>query len=248
MKEEFRNHSVWIIIACVLAAGIIVSSVVLSKGIGEIKGSDSAITITGSAKKQIKSDLVIWRGSYLVQGVDLSKSYTELKKSEQKVKNYITGQGIDEKDIVISSINTCTNYRTLPNGQMTNEVQSYRLMQNIEIKSSDVDKLTNISRQATELINQGVEFQSFPPEYYYTKLADLKISMLGLAAEDARNRADQIAKSTGSQIGELGCAKVGVFQITVPYSTDVSDRGIYDTSSIDKEITAVMTCEFKIEK
>jgi len=34
---------------------------------------------------------------------------------------------------------------------------------------------------------------------------------------------------------------VGVMQITRPESTDVSDEGIYDTSTIDKDVRAVVT-------
>ncbi|ABB16247.1 conserved domain protein [Carboxydothermus hydrogenoformans Z-2901] len=70
--------------------------------------------------------------------------------------------------------------------------------------------------------------------------------MLGLATKDAMQRAEQIAKFTGVKVGKLRSSKMGVFQITAPYSTDVSDMGIFDTSSIEKEITAVVTCEFEI--
>jgi len=40
---------------------------------------------------------------------------------------------------------------------------------------------------------------------------------------------------------------MGVFQITPLYSTEVSDYGINDTSSLEKEITAVVTCTFEIK-
>jgi hypothetical protein len=36
----------------------------------------------------------------------------------------------------------------------------------------------------------------------------------------------------------------GVFQITSRFSTDVSDYGIYDTSSKEKDITAVVSVSF----
>ena len=39
-------------------------------------------------------------------------------------------------------------------------------------------------------------------------------------------------------------AKTGVFQITSRNSTDVSDYGIYDTSSLEKDITAVVLVTF----
>lgn len=44
-----------------------------------------------------------------------------------------------------------------------------------------------------ELLNQGVNFYSEAPRYYYTQLADLKIEMISKATEDARIRAEKIA-------------------------------------------------------
>jgi hypothetical protein len=130
---------------------------------------------------------------------------------------------------------------------MTSQVEGYRLYQQVELSSKDVDKITQLSRQTTDLINQGVEFQSNPPQYFYTKIADLKVEMLSLATKDAKVRADQIANNAGSKVGALRAARMGVFQITPLYSNDISDYGINDTSSLDKEITAVMNCEFEIE-
>ena len=247
MAEELKKHGLWIVVAAVLALGVIISSAILTYGIVKIKAKENVISVTGSAKKQIKSDLVIWKGNFSVQSKSMQDAYSELKQSEDKVKEYLKKQNIDEKDMVFSSIYTMTNYLVLPGGQMSSQVDSYRLSQTVEITSSDVDKITQISRQSTELINQGVEFQSNPPEYYYTKIANLKVDMLSLATKDAQIRAQKIAESTGSKIGRIISAKMGVLQITPLYSTDVSDTGINDTSSIDKEITAVMTCQFEIK-
>jgi hypothetical protein len=129
----------------------------------------------------------------------------------------------------------------------SNQVDSYRLFQNVEIRSSDIDKITNISRSATDLINEGVQFQSNAPQYFYTKLADLKIDMIGLATEDAKARAEKMLSATGNKVGKLNSANVGVFQITPLYSGEISDYGINDTSSIEKEITSVVTCEFEVK-
>ncbi|MCW1310092.1 MAG: SIMPL domain-containing protein [Candidatus Nanoarchaeia archaeon] len=242
-----RKRIASIIIAVIIGISMIVSSALIANGIANIKAKQNTITVTGSAKKQIRSDLVKWSGSFSVQSQDLKDAYKQLKESYDKVKQYLISKGLNEKDLIFSSISTITNYEPLPNGMPSSKVQSYRLVQTVEITSTDVDKITEISRQATELINMGVQFESLPPQYYYTKIADLKVDMLGLATKDAKDRAEQIAKNTGIRIGNLKSAKMGVFQITPLYSTEVSDYGIYDTSSINKEITAVVTCEFEIK-
>ena len=117
----------------------------------------------------------------------------------------------------------------------------------LEVRSNDVDKIAKIAREATELINQGILIESQPPEYHYTKLGDLKIKMLAAAAKDAQVRATQIAQSTGSSIGSVRSARMGVLQITPADSSEVSDSGMNDTSSLDKDITAVVNVAFAVD-
>jgi hypothetical protein len=83
--------------------------------------------------------------------------------------------------------------------------------------------------------------------FYYTKLSDLKIEMIGLASKDAKMRADQIAISTDNEVGEVRSSRMGVIQINAKNSTDVSDYGMNDVSSLEKTITAVVTVSYSIE-
>ena len=246
MEQDMKKSIPMVLVAIILAAALIVSTNIATKGLVEVKGVNS-ITVTGSAKQQIKSDLIVWQGNFSYQSPSMTEAYAKLSDSLAKVKKYLKAKGIAEDKIVISSINSNPVYEILPNGQYSNIIIAYRLDQRVEISSNEVDKITAISREATELINEGVEFQSYQPQYYYTKIADLKVTMLAQATKDAKNRATQIAENTDSQIGSLKSAKMGVFQITPLYSTDVADYGINDTSSIDKEITAVVTCSFELK-
>lgn len=246
MGEENNKKWMYIGVATILALGLIISSLIFSNGFVRLKMAGNTIVVTGSAKEQIKSDLAVWNGTFSTQSPQLNTAFNQIKNEQSKVKDYLKGQGIKEKDIVFSSINTEVRYVTLPNGQSTTQVEGYRLFQNVEIRSKDVDKITELSRQTTDLINQGVEFQSNPPQYFYTKIADMKVKMLSLATKDAKIRAEQIAKNANSRVGALRAARMGVFQITPLYSNEVSDYGVNDTSSLDKEITAVMNCEFEI--
>lgn len=246
MNQDNKKYIALVLVAVILAAGLITSTLIATNGLIEIKGSRS-ITVTGSAKQQLKSDLIVWKGYFSCQSPLMAEAYTKLKEDSEKVKKYLLSKGLKEEELVFSSIDSSPIYEVNYNGQYTNNIIAYRLSQRVEISSSEVDKITRISREATELMNEGVEFQSFPPEYFYTKIADLKVSMLAEATKDAKNRAEQISGNTGSSIGALKSAKMGVFQITPLYSTEVADYGINDTSSLDKEITAVVTCTFELK-
>jgi hypothetical protein len=70
-------------------------------------------------------------------------------------------------------------------------------MQTVTIQSGDVDKIDKISREATELIESGIEFNSPPPSFYNTKLSEVKMDLLARASADAKQRAEAIAKNAG---------------------------------------------------
>ncbi len=148
--------------------------------------------------------------------------------------------------MTVSSITTTTLKRRDSDYNDTGEITGYSLSQQIEVRSNEVQKIAQIAREATELINQGILIESGTPQYYYTAIGDLKIEMLGEAAKDAKERAERIASSTGNSIGSVRSARMGVMQITAADSTDVSDYGVYDTSTIDKDMTAVVNISFAV--
>lgn len=239
MKTRF----VWVT-ALILAVGLLASVSVATYGFVRSRTQANTITVTGSAKKQIKSDYVTWKGSFSRQSGSLSEAYSKLQGDLVIVKDYLNKAGISEKDYTVSSVNTQVNYVMLSNGYMSSQVDSYRLSQDIELRSGDIDGITKISRESTKLIQDGVQFQSNAPMYFYTKIADLKVDMLALATKDARSRAEKIAENAGAELRSLKTAKMGVFQITPINSNEVTDYGINDTSSIEKEIMSVVNCTF----
>lgn len=246
MDSSNQKSFALILAVIIFTAGMVVSTYKVANSLIEVKGSNS-ITVTGSAKQQIKSDLIVWQGTFSRQAKTTAEAYSQLNDDKAKVLKYLDSKNVDVKLRTVSAVYTMPLYETNFNGMTTNNILSYRLSQTIEIRSNAVEEITQLSRDITELIQQGVEFQSNPPQYYYTKIADLKVSMLAEATKDAKLRAEQISANTGSAIGKLKSAKMGVFQITPLYSTEISDYGINDTSSLDKEITAVVTCSFEMK-
>lgn len=230
-----------------LAIGLVLSSIVLGWSYTRVKKGDEAVAVTGSARKRIKSDLVIWSAGISSQSSQLSDAYKQLSENIPRIKQYLVSKGIAENQMTVSAISSTTLHGRDNNGNETNEITGYSLRQQVEVRSNDVDRISQIARESTELINQGILLESSPPQYFYTKLGDLKIEMLGEAAKDAKTRAEQIAASTGNRIGTLRSARMGVMQITAADSTAVSDSGISDTSSIDKDITAVVNISFAVE-
>lgn len=230
-----------------LAVALVLSSIVLGWALVRSKtNTEQTIAVTGSARKRITSDLVIWRASVTYQGAQLSEAYNSLKQNVPLVREYLRSKGIPDNQIVISSITTTTQQGKNDQGESTGQITGYSLSQTFEVRSNDVAKISQVSREATELIDRGILIESQAPEYHYTKLGDLKIEILGNAAKDAKVRAAQIASSTGSSIGDVRSARMGVMQITPADSNEVSDYGMNDTTSLEKDVTAVVNVSFAV--
>lgn len=244
--RELKDYQI-ILLGIFIAIGAIISTMILSGGIVKFKKlSTEAITITGSAQKTVRSDFAVWKAGFETRGTDLKAAYAKLQQDSKQVENFLKSRGFQDKDINFSGITTQTLYKKSPSGFDTNEIDGYRLSQNIQASSASIDKITAISRDSTALINEGVALNSYNPEYYYSQLESLKVKMLASAAENAKQRAKSMAESTGNEIGVLNSAKMGVFQITPVNSTDVSDWGINDTTSIEKKVTAVVSATFSL--
>jgi hypothetical protein len=231
-----------------MAVGLIVAAGIGSNAFIRIKTQDQAITVTGSAKRRIVSDWIVWRAEITTQASTLADAYNQISKQVPLVVEYLKGNGLRNEEIVVSAVRTRAFHPRDERGiEIPDRVSGYQMSQVIEIRSAEVDKVTHVSRGATELITHGILVGSHPPEYHYMKLSDLKIQMLGEAAKDARARAEQIAASTGAKVGALRSARMGVMQINPAGVPEVSAEGRNDTSSLEKDIFAVVTGSFVLK-
>jgi uncharacterized protein len=229
-----------------ISAAMIVSSLMWAGAIRNIKRVDDALVVTGSAKRPIRSDYIVWRISISSQQPTTQAAYQQLKGWTNRVQGYLKEAKVPDSAVSLNALET-TSVPEISNGRETGKTLAYRLNQRLEIRSSEVDRYAKLSQQITELINEGIPLTSEPPEYLYNELSKLRIEMVGEATKDAKARAEAIAKSTGNRVGGVRGADTGVFQITPRNSTAVSNNGSYDTSSIEKDITAVVSVKFGID-
>jgi hypothetical protein len=230
-----------------LAVALIVAAIIGYGAIDSAKRSGDTITATGSAKKSITSDIIIWRGSTSSRKPTMQEAYSEVKRYSERVKAYFREQGIPDSVVSFQGVNTNEIQEILPGGHRTGRIVAYQISQSFNVQSGDVERITKLSSDASELINDGIPISSNPPEFIYSGLASVRVGLLAEAAQDARRRAETIAQAVGSNIGVVRSARMGVFQITPRNSTMVSDYGINDTSSREKDVTAVVSVTFAVD-
>ena len=229
-----------------LSAALIASSFLWAGAIRNIKRVDDGVLVLGSATRPIKSDYIVWKVSLTSQQPTTQAAYQELKTRIERVQRYLKEAKVPDAEISLNSLETVA-IPEVTNGRETGKTLAYKLTQRLEIRSTQVDRYAKLSQQINELINEGVPLTSEPPEYLYNELSKLRIEMVAEATKDAKARAESIATSTGNRVGGVRRADTGVFQIAPRHSTAVSNGGSYDTTSIEKDITIVVTVKFGID-
>jgi hypothetical protein len=227
-----------------LAAGLVFSAMLGTTTWLKVKNSQF-ITVKGSTRKEVLSDLVVWSGSFYVEAPTLLEAQKKLRDNRDIVTGFLGGQGITNSTFEPMGIEEIKSSLKSADGWVTQRTTGFHLTQNVEVESSDVDHIGKLD--TTPLVAQGVIFTVNAPQFLYTRIAADKIDMLADATKDARARAEQIAGQGGRSIAALHDAEMGIFQITPRHNSQTSDEGVNDTSSLDKTITAVVTATFLLK-
>jgi hypothetical protein len=229
----------------ILGICFIVGLALVSYTLFQIKEADNTLSVTGSAKQSVSADVVKWNPGFsrTVLASNLKAGYAQMKSDEAIVSKFLKDSGITDSEMTISSISMQKQYYY----NDSKAPDEYMLLQNVMVQSSDIVKIQNISKNIQAVIDQGVIFSSYSPEYYYSKLPEMRISLLPEAMKDAQNRAESIAQSTGKKVGSLKSASMGVVQVMQPNSVDISDYGNYDTSTVEKEIMITVKASFLLK-
>lgn len=238
-----------VIATCIFSIAMIAAVWIGGHYLNKARGHAKTVSVVGMAQRDFTSDLIVWKFSYNVLDRDMKQGYASLKEKTTLVKNYLAKKGIPENEIEFLAIDSEkeTEYH-YNDGNSYYEFLGYRLTQVVKIESGDVNKVEQISREISELLDQGLEIGYNDLSFYYTKLSDLKIEMLAEATQNAKERAKTIAKNAGSHLGGLQTANMGVFQITAPNSSDedYSWGGTFNTSSKKKRASINMRLTYYV--
>lgn len=244
MKQFFRDIAGFqlLIVGLFFSVSLVLSTKIISNTL-----SRSGIEVTGSAVEIVKSDSASWDLDITTAAVSKKIAFEKLTADKSAVLEYLKAKGFVDSEIELQNTNAYPVFKKSPEtGEMLSSVDHFETSQIIRVNSNNIQLIKDASLDSEKLLNKGVDIRSNPPAYFYNKLGDLKIKLLNKASEDAKRRAQAMLKSTGNRVGKIKSVKTGVFQITPPTSTDVSDYGYYDTSTIDKKVTAVTQVTFSI--
>lgn len=234
--------------SAILAIGLLLGALALAGPLRDFVQAHHAITVKGYSERHIDSDFALWSATVTTRGKMVNAAADQMEKDTRTVTDFLIAQGVPKEKIEISDLTTMALSKSNDGGESgIDELDGYKLERHFQVTSDNVESISKLTSVAPALLRNGVEISFNPTEYYCTKLADLKVLLLGDAVQDAARRANEIAGKSNRKIGSLRSANQGVFQITAIYQTETSAEGSLDTRSREKSIKAVVTAEFELD-
>ncbi|MGE0790588.1 MAG: SIMPL domain-containing protein [Sandaracinaceae bacterium] len=235
-------------VAIAAVAVTLIGALALTHYVDVRYGTDRTVRVSGSASQRITSDRAIWSARVIARGPSVAEAYAVLHRDVPRVVQFLVDQGLSADDISTQSVHTSELHAHNEDGlELEEEIVGYELTQAVQVTSTEVALVGRSARDVTQLIEQGIYIVSSAPEYIYSELGEVKIRLVGDATADARARAEQVAENSGSALGALESANVGVVQVNAANETQVSWEGVYDRSSVDKDVMVVVSTTFALE-
>lgn len=229
------------VMACAVLLGAFVASITFYK----IRSFDNTLSVTGSAKQKVVADSVKWTSAFsrTIYADGIKEGYKQMAGDEAAVLKFLKEKNIPESSITTSTVTMSEVWKNYEDGRP----KQYILTENVQVQSSDVQGITAVAKNTAQIADMNIMFSTQSLEYFYGKLPETRVNLLSDAIKDAKNRADKLASSTGKKVGPMKSASMGVVQIMPENSTETADYGMYDTSTINKEIMVVVKAQFVLD-
>jgi uncharacterized protein len=247
MLSWIERHTTFTKLAALLLA-VIIGTSILAGGLVKFKKLEqSRLSVTGYAETMVKADTAEWRMTAESFNASKPEAFATLNADIAKLKGLIMADGIAIDQIKEGSLQVVDVFKKNFNGYDTDERVGYRLSKTITVRTEKIDVVQVLVKKIEDLVGNGMNVNLEAPQFLYSKLDDLKLELIAKATKNAKQRAHTMTKETGDGIGTMLNASSGVFQITTPNSTEVSDYGTYDTTTVDKKVTSVVNITFSIQ-
>jgi len=204
------------------------------------------VTVKGLAEMNVKADLAIWKIKFKTTGNDLATLQSQMASNLQIIKAYLHDRGFKSDEVITGRMNT-NDLMTNPYRDAKAEDSRYILDQTVTVRTENVENTENALREIGSLVAQGIIFDnqdySSPVSYLFTGLNQVKPKMLEEATQNARQAAEEFAKSSGSSVGQIKTANQGVFSILPREQIP----GANEAEQIEKTIRVVSTIVYYLD-
>lgn len=226
----------------IAVAGVLMANI-LSGTVKDARSSRDTIKVTGSAKKPISANLVRWTLVVSAEAPTPPPAVRRLRRETRIVRKFLRSGGVSGSAVSASVVQS---EKVVERLSKTRTRTYYRVSQQLEVSTREIDAVESVSSMIGQVIERGIDVSTSSLAYLSTELTEAKLEALDAATQDARKRAEILVKGLGGKLGRMRASSLGVYQVTPRDSTDVSDYGISDTGSREKDVTAVVSATFAV--
>ncbi|HMI98491.1 MAG TPA: SIMPL domain-containing protein [Gaiellaceae bacterium] len=226
-----------------IGVAVVLMAHIFGDTVRDVRHSRDTVQVTGSAKKPITANLVRWTLTVNAEAPTAPPAVRRLLRESAAVRSFLR-KGRIEGTAISSSV--VTSEKVVERLSKTRTRTYYRADQQLEVSTRDIDAVESVSPGIAGLIADGIDVSARPLAYLSTELTQAKLDALDAATQDARKRAEVLVHGLGGKLGRMRASSLGVYQVTPRDSTDVSDYGISDTSSREKDVNAVVSATFAV--
>ncbi|MDD5711056.1 MAG: SIMPL domain-containing protein [Candidatus Colwellbacteria bacterium] len=245
LKRLFGYSEPRVASATVLVLGGIIIACIAWCGAYQIKIADDTVEVTGSAKEAVVADHAKWVIHLETQTslTDQQSGFNRLQNASDAITAYLREKGFE--DVEAPAAVTYPNY-TYP--QYSEPILTdYTVARDIIVQSDNIDGVADLANNIAPLTGEGYTVSLNTLELTYQKLDEMRVKLLSEAIADAKDRAEAIARESGRSVGALRSSSSGVVQVLAAGSVDISDYGMYDTQSKNKDVMVTVRAQFKLK-
>jgi uncharacterized protein len=243
--ERSNSALAALLLGILIGAGAALGGFFIGRGFYQAR-AERYVTVKGLVERDVKADLALWTISYTASGPDLNSTNAQLQQDQKIVLAFAQAHGFEPSELQIQPTTVTDSFANPYQGNRPDPNQRFIVKGGIQIRSLKVAKIEQASQDGGDLIRQGVALgENYPqaPQYFFTKLNDIRPSMLADATRSARAVAEQFAADSHSHLGPIRRANQGVFQITSRDASGDQAQGD-EQSSIAKKVRLVSTVDY----
>lgn len=228
--------------SALLAIGLIGSGALIGGGVINARVGDRTVQVRGLAEREVKADIAVLPIRFTRTGSDLGAVQSDLDRDQATVRRFLAEQGYQAAEIETGRLEVTDQQAQ----QYNNNWQGPRfiLTSSVSVRTANVDRVRETTRQLDRLVRQGVVMQNFMgPSYIFTRLNEVRPAMIAEATKAARSGAEQFANDSGTSLAGIKSANQGSFEIL---ARDETPDGMGEASSVNKKVRVVTTVSYRL--
>ena len=220
-------------LGCLLMIGFVAAATILGNAIKEARADDRVVSVKGLCEREVKADKVICPFAYKEGGDNLQTLYVTIEEKNGIIIDFLKEAGIDAADISIAApkvLDTRTEWSGSQNRY------TYIVTSVVTVCTDKVDEIIRLQSRQGELLQKGIAMTNtweYQTVYSFTKLNEIKPSMIETATKNARETAEKFAADSESKLGKIKRATQGQFSITDRDSNTPYMKNVRVVTSVD---------------